>query len=157
MNSVFQEALDYFCTIYLDCILIHSSSTEKHLQYIEWAQTKLRSNCLFGKPTKHKFGLIKFEYLGHTISISTTKPDPKKTQTVSRWASPTNSKIVAGFPWSDICFLFTAFCLMQYLAILFLLYLTLTNHSKLRVIYSTQYQVVYLCWNVHLFINPLSF
>ena len=73
INSVFQEALDHFLTVYLDDILIYSSSTAKHLQYIEWVLSKLRSNYLFEKPTKCEFGLTELEYLGHIISNGTAK------------------------------------------------------------------------------------
>ena len=56
MDSVFQVSLDCFCAVYLDDILIHSSSTLELLQHIEWILSKLRSNSLFAKPTKCEFG-----------------------------------------------------------------------------------------------------
>ena len=82
INSVFKEDLDHFCTVYLDNILIYSSTYFKHLQYIEWALSKLRSNSLFAKPTKCEFGLTELEYLGHIILSGTVKPDPRKTEAI---------------------------------------------------------------------------
>ena len=57
MNSVFCEALDKFCTVYLDDILIFSNTPQEHLQHVEFILSKLRSNSLFAKPTKCEFGL----------------------------------------------------------------------------------------------------
>ena len=80
INSVFQESIDHFCTVYLDDILIYSSYTSKHFKHIEWVLSKLRSNSLFEKPTKCEFGLTELEFLGYIISSSTVKPNPKKTE-----------------------------------------------------------------------------
>ena len=78
MYSVFQEALDQFCPVDLDDILVYSSSTSEHLQHIEWVLFKLRSNSLFANPTKCEFGLTNLENLEHIISSGTVKPDLKK-------------------------------------------------------------------------------
>ena len=78
----FQEALDHFCTVYLDDILIYSYYTSEHLQYIEWVLSQLRSNSLFERPTKYGFGLTELEYLEHIISSATVKPNPKKTEAI---------------------------------------------------------------------------
>ena len=59
MNSIFQEALDYFYAAYLDDILTYLCSTLEHTHYIEWVLSKLRSKCLFAKTTKCEFGLTK--------------------------------------------------------------------------------------------------
>ena len=80
MNSIFQEAFDYFCTVYLDDVLIYSFSTAEHFQHIEWVLSKLRSNSLFEKPTKYEFGLTVLEYLEHIIYCGNVKPDPKETE-----------------------------------------------------------------------------
>ena len=82
--SVFKEALDHFCSVYLDDILIYSYSTSEHLQYTLWVLSKLRSNYLFAKPTKCEFGLTKLEYLGYIISSSAVKSNPKKTEAMKQ-------------------------------------------------------------------------
>ena len=82
INSVFQEALGRFCMLYLDDILIYSSSTAEHLQQIEWVLSKLKSNFFFAKPTKCEFGPTELEYLGCIISSSIVKPNPKKTKAI---------------------------------------------------------------------------
>ena len=77
---MFQEALEYVCTMYLNNILIYSSSTSKHLQHIEWVLSEIISNYLFAKPTKCEFGLTELDYLGYIISNGTFKLDTKKTE-----------------------------------------------------------------------------
>ena len=59
--SVFQGALEHFCTVYFDDILVYSSSTSEHLQHIKWVLFTLRSNSLFAKPTKYVFDLTEFQ------------------------------------------------------------------------------------------------
>ena len=59
MNGVFQEDFDYFGNVYLDDILIYSSSTIEHLQHIELVLYKVKSNFFFVKYTKCEFGLTK--------------------------------------------------------------------------------------------------
>ena len=63
---------------------MYSSYTAKHLQHIEWALFKLRSNSLFAKPTKCEFGLTKLEYFGLIISSNTAKIDAKKTEAIQQ-------------------------------------------------------------------------
>ena len=75
---MFQEALEYVCTMYLNNILIYSFSTFKHLQHIEWVLSELISNYLFAKPTKCE--LTELDYLGYIISNGTFKLDSKKTE-----------------------------------------------------------------------------
>ena len=82
MNSVFQETLDYFCTVYLDDILIYLYSSSEHLQYIQWVLSKLRCNSLFAKSTKREFGLTELNYLEQIISSGTINPNPKKTEAI---------------------------------------------------------------------------
>ena len=47
---------------------------------------------LFEKPTKYGFGLTELLFLGLIISSGIFKPDPKKTEVILQWNSPTNVK-----------------------------------------------------------------
>ena len=82
IKSAFQEALDHFCTVYLDDILIYSSSTFEHLQHIEWVLSKLWSKSRFAKPTQCEFDLTELMFLGCIISYSTVKPAPNKNEAI---------------------------------------------------------------------------
>ena len=97
MNSVFQEALDRFCSVYLDDILIYSEDVPSHLHHIKWVLSKLREHHLKAKPTKCEFGLTELEYLGHIITNGSVKPDPRKTQAILKWKSPENIKQLQTF------------------------------------------------------------
>ena len=57
----------FFCILYLDDILIYSSSTSQHFQYIELVLSQLRSISLFAKPAKREFSLTVLEFLQHFI------------------------------------------------------------------------------------------
>ena len=90
MNQVFNEALDKFCTVHLDDILVYSSMPSEHLTHLEWVFNKLKENSLYAKPSKCEFGLHKLEYLGHIITNGSVKPDPKKVEARTQWKSPSN-------------------------------------------------------------------
>ena len=92
INCVFQEALDHFCTVYLDDILIYSSSTVEHLQHIEWVLSKLRSNSLFAKTTKCDFDLTKLENLDISSQVAWSNPILRKLKQFNSGLLPSMSK-----------------------------------------------------------------
>ena len=95
INSIFEEYLNYFWTLYLDYIFVYSSSTLDH-PTIHWMGfSKLRSISLLAqnnqiKTTIYIFNLTELEFLRHTISSSSVKTDPNKTEVIKKLASATN-------------------------------------------------------------------
>ncbi|CAF0815229.1 unnamed protein product [Brachionus calyciflorus] len=98
MNMVLKECIEagYVC-VFLNDILIHSSTLVEHLQHLNKVVEKL---CEFGLKIKlKKCELVKEEvsFLGHVISYGRIKPDPSKVEALHRYTRPTNLTQVQSF------------------------------------------------------------
>lgn len=54
--------------IFLDNILVYSSTKEEHLVHLQMTLETLRTHKLYAQKSKCSFGQAKVEYLGHLIS-----------------------------------------------------------------------------------------
>ena len=57
----------------------------------------LLKNQLFAKISKCVFGCQEVEYLGHLISSEGVRTNPKKTEAMQNWPTPTSVKALRGF------------------------------------------------------------
>ena len=82
MNDVLCPYLDKFASVYLDDILVYSTSMEEHIQHLRAVLTSLRSHQLCAKQSKCSFATDYMEYLGHIIDGHGVSPDPAKVAAV---------------------------------------------------------------------------
>ena len=68
MNDIFREYLNRFVLIYLDDILVFSSSIEEHTHQVRLILSKLRDHGLYAKSKKCEFDRNSVEFLGYVIS-----------------------------------------------------------------------------------------
>ena len=68
MNRIFQPYLDQFVIVFIDDILIYSSSKEDHEERLRVVLQILRENKLYAKFSKCQFWLDSVAFLGHVIS-----------------------------------------------------------------------------------------
>ena len=78
------------CLIYLDDIIVHGESFEAMLTNLDTVLSKLQEAGLKLKPRKCQLFKKEVEYLGHIVSASGIKTDPKKIQAVREWPEPNN-------------------------------------------------------------------
>ncbi|GKC89337.1 hypothetical protein Tco_1149986, partial [Tanacetum coccineum] len=79
-------------------IQVHESTTlAVHLEHLECVFNYLQEHQFYVKKTKCVFGAETLEYLGHMISGSGVKIDPKKVIAVHDWPEPTTQRQVRGF------------------------------------------------------------
>jgi hypothetical protein len=97
MNSVFAPFLRKFVIVFLDDILIYSSSWEEHLQHLQLVLQQLRTSQFFAKLSKCSFGQTSIQYLGHIISDKGVATDPDKTLVMEQWPLPSNATELRGF------------------------------------------------------------
>ena len=64
MNRVFKPYLDYFEVVFIDDILIYSSSQEEHKQHLRSVLHTLKNNQLYAKFSKCKFWLDSVAFWG---------------------------------------------------------------------------------------------
>ena len=85
------------CLIYIDDIIIFSSSFDEHLQRLRLVFDRLRQANLKLKPSKCHFARSSVRFLGFIVSSSGVSPDPDKISAVKTFPIPTNVKEVRSF------------------------------------------------------------
>ena len=85
------------CLIYLDDVIIFSSTFEEHLDRLEAVFTRLQQHNLKLKASKCEFMKSKVTYLGHVVSQDGIQTDPDKTEAVRTWPVPKSVKDVRAF------------------------------------------------------------
>ncbi len=85
------------CFVYLDDILIASTTSEEHLRHLGEVFMRLRRAGLRLKPKKCHLLREELSYLGHVVSASGIKPDPAKVDKVRSYPTPTDATKVRQF------------------------------------------------------------
>jgi hypothetical protein len=81
-NKIFMEYLDKFVMVFIDDILVYSSSEEEHEEQLSLVLQKLRDHKLYAKMSKCEFWMEQVAFLGHIISKGGISVDPSKIQDV---------------------------------------------------------------------------
>ena len=79
-----------YCLLYLDDIVVYSSTYEEHLIRLSAIFQRLRDRGLRLKPSKCHLFQHSITYLGHIISEEGVATDPEKLRAVRDWPVPTN-------------------------------------------------------------------
>lgn len=85
------------CHVYLDDVVVFSSSFEERLTGLKGVLEAIRSEQLTIKPEKFHLGFQELKFLGHTVSAQGVRPDPEKTAALSSFPTPTDKKSVRRF------------------------------------------------------------
>ena len=85
------------CLVYLDDIIVFSSTFEEHLERLESVLTRLQQHGLKLKPSKCHLFRSSVKYLGHVISAAGVETDPDKTAALKTWPVPSNHQEVRSF------------------------------------------------------------
>jgi hypothetical protein len=96
MNKVFMEYLDKFVVVFIDDILVYSTSEEEHEEHLRLTLQKLRENRLYAKLSKCEFWMKQVAFLGHVISKGGISVDPSNVQDILSW----NALTSVGDIWS---------------------------------------------------------
>ncbi|MBW0580610.1 hypothetical protein O181_120325 [Austropuccinia psidii MF-1] len=97
VNDIFADFLDIFVVVYLDDIMVFSSSQEEHVKHVASVLQRLRDNNLFAKASKCVFHASSVEYLGYVVSSEGLKMDSSKVQQILNWPQPKNIKALQSF------------------------------------------------------------
>ena len=85
------------CLIYLDDIVVFSSTFEEHVQTLEAVFKRLKVNNLKLKVSKCEFFKREVTYLGHIVSEGGIQTDPSKIDAVKTWPVRKTVKAVRMF------------------------------------------------------------
>ncbi|CAF4396540.1 unnamed protein product [Rotaria sp. Silwood2] len=83
--------------VYLDDIIVYSSSFTDHLNHLELVLQQIQQSGLTLKINKCHFCKTHLKYLGHIVSKEGIRPDPDKLRAVQEYPVPTKLKAVRTF------------------------------------------------------------
>ncbi len=97
MNDIFRKWLDDFVVVYIDDILIYSSSLEEHAEHLRKVFQRLRENKLYVKFEKCEFGVMEVDFLGHRITQEGLMMDDHKIKAILDWEPPKSVPALISF------------------------------------------------------------
>lgn len=97
MNDIFREHLGRFIVVYLDDILIFSTTLQEHKEHVRKALSILKDNELYAKASKCSFFQESVEFLGHIVDKDGLRMDPSKLKAIEEWPSPKNVSELRSF------------------------------------------------------------
>jgi hypothetical protein len=107
MNDVLWEGLNDYCTVYVDDILVYSSSTAEHVRHVRSVLEKLRAAGLQADIKKCEFSVKETRFLGLIVGVDGIKVDPEKVKAIVEWDTPrtlTDVRAFLGFSGFYRCF-----------------------------------------------------
>eukprot|EP00117_Sycon_ciliatum_P007004 scpid29770/ scgid10288/ Retrovirus-related Pol polyprotein from transposon 17.6; Protease; Reverse transcriptase; Endonuclease len=97
MNKVLGDLVPSVCLVYLDDIIVFSTSFEQHLQHLNLVFARLRQANLKVKPAKCHLLQPSVTYLGFNLSRDGVTPDASKYSAVRDWPTPASLQEVRSF------------------------------------------------------------
>lgn len=97
MEEIIGDLNHNICEIYIDDIIIYSSTYEEHLDRLHQVFSKFREAGMKLSPKKCSFVRNRVQYVGHIVSSDGISTDPEKTRKVAEWPIPTNVDEVRSF------------------------------------------------------------
>ncbi len=90
MERLFGDQQCQSLLLYLDDIVVFSSSVDQHLARMEVVLSRLHNEGLKAKLSKCAFLKKEVHYLGHVLSSEGVSTDPGKVEAVAHWPRPTS-------------------------------------------------------------------
>ncbi|MBW0493831.1 hypothetical protein O181_033546 [Austropuccinia psidii MF-1] len=97
LNEIIEYFLAIFVAVYLDDIMVFSSSEEEHVKNVASFLQRLRDNNFCSESSKCVFHSSSVEYLGYVVSSDGLKIDSSKVQQILNWPQPKNIKALQSF------------------------------------------------------------
>ena len=92
-----QDLLNKTVFVYLDDILIFSSSMEEHVSHVRDVLRRLSENKLYVKAEKCEFHVPSVSFLGFVVEKGQLRADPSKVEAVKDWPAPTTRRQLQRF------------------------------------------------------------
>ncbi|KAA5654303.1 RNA-directed DNA polymerase, partial [Pseudomonas aeruginosa] len=97
MDNVLKGLQNVICLVYLDDIIVFSTSLQEHLVNLEKVFQRLRESNFKIQMDKSEFLKLETAYLGHIISNEGIKPNPDKIATIQKYPIPKTTKQIKQF------------------------------------------------------------
>ena len=97
MNDVLADYLDKFVVVFLDNILIYSTTLEDHAIHLRKVLRKLQNHQLYAKASKWEIAYKSIELFGQQVTPTGMSPSEAKIRAVEEWDTPQDVKDVRSF------------------------------------------------------------
>lgn len=97
MDSILRGIQNEKCLVYLDDIIIFSTSLQEHIQNLKSVFQRLRESNFKIQLDKSEFLRKEVAYLGHIVTPDGVKPNPDKIVAIKNYPIPKTTKQIKGF------------------------------------------------------------
>ena len=97
MDNVLREHIGVRCFVYMDDIIVFSTSLQEHLTNLSKILETLEKYNLKVQLDKSEFLQKEVAFLGHVVTPEGVKPNPSKISVIKEWPLPSNEKDLRGF------------------------------------------------------------
>ncbi|CAK1589170.1 unnamed protein product [Parnassius mnemosyne] len=97
MDNVLRDLQNTVCLVYLDDIIVFSTSLQEHMVNLEKVFQKLRESNFKIQMDKSDFLKLETAYLGHIICKDGIKPNPSKISAIEKYPLPKTAKEIKQF------------------------------------------------------------
>lgn len=97
MDNILRGIQNEKCLVYLDDIIIFSTSLQEHVNRLKEVFDRLRQSNFKIQLDKSEFLRKEVAYLGHIVTPDGIKPNPEKIQAIQKFPLPKNTKQLKGF------------------------------------------------------------
>lgn len=97
MDHVLRDLQNKVCLVYMDDIIIFSTSLQEHIANLKLVFKKLRDAKLRIQLDKSEFLRQNVEFLGHIITPDGIKPNPRKIKAIQEFPIPKTSRDIKSF------------------------------------------------------------
>lgn len=97
MDQILRGLVNKTCLVYLDDIIIFSTSLQEHITNIKEIFNRLRDAGLKIQLDKSEFIKREVAYLGHIVTPEGVKPNPAKIKAIKAYPIPKTTKEIKGF------------------------------------------------------------
>ena len=85
------------CLVYLDDVVIYSSTQEEHIEHLQAILKHFHLHELKLKPSKCEFFWEKIKYLGHSVSLKGVWPSRDNLKVIAKYPEPMTYTTIKGF------------------------------------------------------------
>ena len=97
MDNVLREHIGNICFVYMDDIIVYSTSLQEHLVNLKKIFNTLNKYDMKIQLDKSEFLRKEVAFLGHVVTQDGVKPNPEKIKVIKEWPLPRNEKELRAF------------------------------------------------------------